>query len=278
MKVEPLAERESAFMGKLYSKFGMSIGYVSGYSRTDKKCLLMCAKHGTFEAVPSNMVDSRAKVGCSVCKGERTSSQNKKPRYGVGINDSKDIVKNDYDYVIWNGMLKRVFCKKYHKKQPTYLDSSVCDEWLVFSKFKQDITKMKNYDKAVSRQGWVLDKDILVKGNKHYSPETCAFVPVEINSFFGGAVKAHSANKDLPLGVSLSKGNRKNPYYVMTSHTNNGECIKEYLGRYNNVVDAFKAYKVRKEEICKALAEKYKSELDELVYQAMLNYEVEITD
>lgn len=278
MKVEPLEERESAFMGKLYSKYGMSIGYVSGYSSVNRKCLFMCAKHGTFEALPNNMVDNRAKSGCSSCNRKLISARNKKLRYGVGINDSEDFVKNDYDYVIWNGLLKRVFCKKYHKKTPTYLESSVCDEWLVFSKFKQDIAKMKNYDKAVSQQGWVLDKDILVKGNKHYSPETCAFVPVEINTFFGGAVKAHSANKDLPIGVCLSKDNKKNPYYVLISYTTNGERIREYLGRYNNVVDAFKVYKVRKEEICKALAEKYKSELDERVYQAMLNYKVEITD
>lgn len=31
-------------------------------------------------------------------------------------------------------------------------------------------------------EGWHLDKDILLKGNKVYSPETCAFVPAKINS------------------------------------------------------------------------------------------------
>ena len=33
-----------------------------------------------------------------------------------------------------------------------------------------------------------LDKDILIKGNKIYSPKTCIFVPNDINVLFGEKV------------------------------------------------------------------------------------------
>lgn len=54
--------------------------------------------------------------------------------------------------------------------------------------------------------GWALDKDILVKGNKIYSPETCCFVPQEINNLF---TKRKSCRGTLPIGVKYIKENKK---------------------------------------------------------------------
>lgn len=53
--------------------------------------------------------------------------------------------------------------------------------------------------KTLMEKYWHLDKDILVAGNKIYSPETCLFVPNRINSLLIRGVKTGP----LPLGVSM---------------------------------------------------------------------------
>lgn len=77
-------------------------------------------------------------------------------------------------YRTWFNMLQRCYSPEYHKKQPTYKDCTVCDEWHNYQVFAEWYDK--NYIK-----GFALDKDIKVKGNKVYSPETCLFVSPKDN-------------------------------------------------------------------------------------------------
>lgn len=115
--------------------------------------------------------------------------------------------------------------------------------------------------------GWHLDKDILVKGNKVYSPETCCFVPQEINGLFA---KSNKKRGMCCIGVTRhGNGFRA----LMMAH---GE--HERLGTYKTEVEAFEAYKRRKEELIKETAEHYKDLLESRVYEALYNYQVEITD
>ena len=51
-----------------------------------------------------------------------------------------------------------------------------------------------------------LDKDILIKGNKIYSPQTCCFVPENLNSLI---TKNDSIRNNLPIGVSWDKKKNK---------------------------------------------------------------------
>jgi hypothetical protein len=115
-----------------------------------------------------------------------------------------------------------------------------------------------------------LDKDILIKGNKVYSPETCIFIPSEINTLF---VKNDVNRGEFPIGVTFNKENNN---YL--SHCNNGHRKIIHLGTFNNIEDAFKVYKEYKEKIIKQIAEEYKSKIPEKIYNAMINYDVEITD
>ncbi len=122
---------------------------------------------------------------------------------GVGVNDYEEPVivngrKLD-SYGCWYAMLRRCYSVKQQIIQPTYIDCSVCEEWLLFSNFK------KFYDKN-HREGFELDKDILFSGNKHYSPETCCFVPVYLNLLL---LDRGRFRGDLPLGVSAKKPNSK---------------------------------------------------------------------
>ena len=105
--------------------------------------------------------------------------------HGVGINDANyntqvrvngKLVVCKY-YRTWKNMLERCYDSNLHLKHPTYIGCIVCEEWLTFSNFK---AWMETQDFG----GKDLDKDILVKGNKIYSPETCIFVTNAINLLF----------------------------------------------------------------------------------------------
>jgi len=112
-----------------------------------------------------------------------------------------------------------------------------------------------------------LDKDILVKGNKIYSPETCAFVPTVINNLFTSRV---SKRGKYPIGVSVS-GSR----YRVTMTKDNKQY---FFGAYGTPEEGFQAYKNAKETYIKEVAELWKDKIGMRVYEALINYTVEITD
>lgn len=169
-------------------------------------------------------------------------------------------------YNTWKGIIQRCYIKKFHEKNPTYIGCSVVEEWLNFNTFS------KWYDDnyyEIDKQKMALDKDILVKGNKIYSPETCVFVPSKINNLF---TKRESSRGEFPLGVSWNKSYKK---YKATCRNKNDHDI---LGYYNTPEDAFLAYKIYKEKLIKQTAEDYKDNIPDNLYCAMLNYKVEIND
>lgn len=94
--------------------------------------------------------------------------------YGVGVYDMVGM-SNTPEYIRWSSMLKRCYDTKWIQQyRPTYINASVCNQWLIFSNYYA-------YCKAHYFYGAVLDKDILVPGNKLYSPTTCVFVPEDVN-------------------------------------------------------------------------------------------------
>ena len=184
--------------------------------------------------------------------------------YGVGYigeGNHKPLIDNKKTkvYNTWGNMLKRCYDKNFQINNSTYTDCKVCNEWLCFQNFADWYDE--NYYE-IEGEIMELDKDILVKGNKIYSPNTCIFVPHRINSLF---VKRDSKRGEYPIGV--------------TPHRNKfrAECeIK--LGVYNTIEEAFQVYKKFKENYIKEIAEEYKSKIPQKLYKAMINYEVEITD
>jgi hypothetical protein len=169
--------------------------------------------------------------------------------------------KNSKCYYVWNSMICRSFCEKYNVSFPTYKDITVCEEWKCFQNFAEWF--YKNY-----KEGFELDKDILIKGNKTYSPETCAFVPQEVNYLF---TKRQNKRGLYPIGVSIDK---KGKFRATFTRDN----IQAYLGKFNTPEEAFQAYKKAKENYIKQKADEWKDLIDPRVYQAMYNYQVEITD
>ena len=234
------------------------------YSRTvyvDSKTPveIICKRHGSFFSTVHTHL--RGSGGCYKCN----KIDNRRLILGVGKNDVDTFMNHDRSCILWNRILARCYNPKILKKKHTYLDVSVCDEWHYFSNFLKWYREKEKWHKA----GWHLDKDILVKGNKVYSPDTCCFVPHEINIIFTNSKCKRGEN---PIGVSFIKSKNK----FMATVAINGK--NKTLGHFNNKIDAFYAYKSEKEKRIKEVADKYKEELEPRVYEALYNYQVEITD
>lgn len=190
--------------------------------------------------------------------------------YNVGIVGMTPTVDKDGkqldSYYNWVAMLSRCYDQKFKKERPTYKDCKCCDEWLEYQNF------VKWYDEnyyEVDNEKMCLDKDILIKGNKIYSLDTCIFVPDNINVLF---TKRDSKRGEYPIGVDYL--NKNNNYRSRCNE--NGKSV--YLGFYNTPEKAFYAYKKYKEDVIKSVAEKYKNKIPQKLYEAMYTYEVEITD
>ena len=182
--------------------------------------------------------------------------------YGAGLFSKKHAhIRNR-----WRGMIGRCYSEKEQEKYPTYKDVTVCEEWHNFQVFAEWMEE--NYNPE-TMQGWHLDKDILVKGNKIYSPETCCFVPSEINTLFNSQKEKRGT---LPRGVSLIKNCDSYRAQICI----NGKAL--YLASSSTPEEAFKIHKKAKESHIKDVADKWKPFIDDRVYQAMYNYQVEITD
>ena len=189
--------------------------------------------------------------------------------FGVGVNDWAGNVgingRKIKEYRLWVHMLGRCLDEKYKQRQPTYEGVTCCDEWLSMTKFIEDVSQMKGY----GFNGWELDKDILIKGSKFYSKDTCCFVPQEINSLL---IKRDKVRGVYPVGVYFDKAGGK----FRAQLSINGK--RKFLGRFDTAEEAFQAYKVAKEAYIKVVANKWKDQLGERVYQALINYVVDIDD
>jgi hypothetical protein len=124
-----------------------------------------------------------------------------------------------------------------------------------------------------------LDKDILYKNNKVYSPDTTIFVPERINILF---TKTNATRGQCPIGVYYKKKNKK--FVAQVSKLKNEQSNtkqQEYLGLYDTPAEAFEVYKKAKESYIKEVADFYMSKYPNFpkkIYDALYNYKVEITD
>lgn len=159
--------------------------------------------------------------------------------FGWGVNDADYAIHTRLPngrrirclyHAAWSNMLKRVFDTKYHARYPTYIGTSVCDEWKYFMNFR-------SWMMAQDWRGKQLDKDIVVPGNKHYSPETCAFVDGQINALLTD--RAADRGK-YPVGVSCHKIAKK--YRAMMRMNGN----LRHLGYFDTPEEASLAYRKEK--------------------------------
>lgn len=156
-------------------------------------------------------------------------------------------------YSVWVDMINRCYNEKYRWNNKSYDDCSVCEDWHCYENFKKWFDE--NYYE-ITDEAICLDKDILVNGNKIYSPSTCIFVPQRINSLF---VKS-----------SYSKGVFKRSSCKKYIASYRGKS----LGYYNTFQEAFETYKEYKEQHIKQVADEYRDLIPKKLYDAMYRFEV----
>jgi hypothetical protein len=166
------------------------------------------------------------------------SISQRKPIFGVGINDATYLVKPLVEgkqqtckyYQTWVGMLERCYSPKLHNKHPTYSGCTTSMAWLRFSNFR----------KWMETQDWEgnhLDKDLLVQGNKVYSPETCLFVSRGLNNLL----------YTCPVNRGLYKqGVSWNPRHNKFSASHGVQGKKKHLGFFKTEEEASLTYRTFK--------------------------------
>lgn len=189
--------------------------------------------------------------------------------YDIGIyNKGKYVAivegKETKEYALWRSILKR--CSHQYKNHSIYDDCSICDEWLDFQNFAEWYNK--NYYQ-INDDKMYINKDILNKGNKIYSPSTCVFVNRHINNLF---TLRKNKRGDLPLGVKYRDW--MNKYQVQFSRYGKMESF----GSYATVEEAFNVYKKEKENYIKEVADMYKEQIPTVLYEALYNYKIDIKD
>ncbi|CAL9956946.1 HNH endonuclease [Vibrio phage K63] len=186
---------------------------------------------------------------------------------GVGVNDAKYKV-NKYQmvngkqvsvwvcpfYHRWKSMLRRCYSDSCHKVQPTYKGCEVCDDWLVFSNFKR---WMENQDWS----GKQLDKDLLIPGNKIYSPDACVFVSKQLNMF---TTDSAASRGDYPIGVFFNGREEK----IQSQCRNPFTGKQENLGFFDCEIKAHKEWLKRKHQLACELA---KHQSDERLSLALMS-------
>lgn len=177
--------------------------------------------------------------------------------------------KDTEEYTHWVNILKRCYDEKTYIKRPNYKDCIVCEEWYNFQNFAEWYNNNK-WDDNIKFQ---VDKDIIYKNNKIYSPKTCVLVDNVINCLF---TKRQNDRGKYPIGVYYNKEKKR---FVSQCSINTG--IPKHLGYYDTPEEAFLAYKEFKESYIKKVADEYKSKYPQFpqrLYDAMYSYQVEITD
>lgn len=217
------------------------------YNGSFKYVTITCPIHGDFQ---QKAYYHLLGVGCKSCTYLKDKANSVD-----GICDVRNTKRNRRAYDLWYGMLER--CKKLH----AYRDCSVCEEWKTFSNFKK--WHDENYIK-----GYALDKDLFSNGEKVYSPNTCCYIPARLNSMLSFSKKSMNG---LPVGVRLL--DTKSIKYT-SSVLIDGKM--SYLGTFDTKEEAFRAYKIKKEEVVKSEAESLYADnlITKRVYDRLMKFEV----
>jgi hypothetical protein len=164
--------------------------------------------------------------------------------YGVGLNNASYYVTHISGrcpyYRAWESMLMRCYSLAFQKSNPSYIGCYVEESWLIFSTFKAWMIEQ-------DWEGKQLDKDILSRGNKVYSKDTCIFLSSQVNNLLTN----NKARRGVyALGVNWDA----NLKHFKASCSIEGKL--KHLGLFKTEVEASECYKTFKKGVIIAAANK----------------------
>lgn len=162
-------------------------------------------------------------------------------------------------------MFTRCYSGRYQQTQPTYLECTVDSAFWKFQEFAGWLVEQHGYAEA----DWQLDKDLIVKGNKKYSPSTCVLLPRELNCIL---TRRQNHRGAYPVGVCWHKSKEN---FIATLSVG-GKLT--HLGVYDTAFAAYGDYKLAKEAQIRRVAQRYVGQLDSRAYSALMDYKVAIDD
>lgn len=177
----------------------------------------------------------------------------------LGCNDA-EAIRDNYIYSKWANMIQRCYDEITHKLKPYYAACTVCEEWLNFSNYRLWHTENAMGDRKVD-----LDKDILIPGNKTYSPETCTLVTHFTNTVFettkgidSNIVKNNATGKYDATMIILGK--------------------REEIGTFDTEGQAKQGFIDYKNDYISEFAKSSKGKVPNKTYEAMTNWKVRIAN
>lgn len=170
---------------------------------------------------------------------------------------------NTPEYNSWLRMLRRCYDPKTHEKHPTYAGCSVNPAWHNFQNFASWWRAQPNS----GVDGFSLDKDLIVLGNKEYGPDTSSFVPQDINILLTDSGAARGA---YPQGVMWHKRDKR--FYAALKV----DGRRKFLGYFGTVEEASSAYLAAKADRIKAMADRHREVIDHRVYRTLTRHADEL--
>lgn len=158
-------------------------------------------------------------------------------------------------YKCWVHMIERCYNQKRLSLFPTYKGCTVHPDWHNFQNFAE--WYMSQEHQGV---GYHIDKDILVKGNKVYSPDTCCLVPMQINSMFSSRGKTIGSEM---TGVTKQKGRFRARLNI--------DGKPKHLGYFDTENEAHEVFLKERVKFVRNTAIEYEGRIDISVFEAIMS-------
>ncbi|EEQ57569.1 hypothetical protein CBFG_01279 [Clostridiales bacterium 1_7_47FAA] len=162
-------------------------------------------------------------------------------------------------YRKWANMMQRCYSEVTHRLKPYYKDCRVCEEWLNFSNFRDWYR-----DNTIEGRKFDLDKDILIQGNNVYGPNTCSLVTHYANTIF------QRRGIETNIVQNSVSGKFDASVYIL------GKTKK--IGLFDSRDEAEKMLLSYRKELINKFARRNRNKVPHKVYEAMMNWKIEVTD
>lgn len=155
--------------------------------------------------------------------------------FGKGIQDIPNAQRDPLYkkvYSRWYNMLLRCYSANFHKNHPTYVNATMCEDWLTFSNFYYWLTSFDNWENLE------IDKDLL-SGN-YYSPETCLLIPKNLNVFLAFSQKTNT--NMIGVNYYTPKGRKEGIFRATISVKYKGKPSNKHLGHFSSPLEGHLAW------------------------------------